>query len=262
MEKLNLTEATIKALEGKLLEDDENKPIEGQYSFEDIAKGTYIYETPFSLVAPVNDLEAAQAYLEEDNMVEYLDKERCSAADDIKAITWILEDEESGVIRVNAIRELTEEELDQLSDWISGQCSDGLGEGFEQQDFAESYFNPVTGDGPYNRREVEREVERLYEDIDTNTLIENGYLDNEIWEAVENYKDENSNYDEDSDEELSDDEIYDIIVSDPDSYLDYDVIEDARQKYADGDDELDENNWYVMASFDWKTNKYKLHQVN
>jgi hypothetical protein len=34
-------------------------------------------------------------------------------------------------------RPLTDEESKQISEWISGQNSDGLGEGFEQQSFAE-----------------------------------------------------------------------------------------------------------------------------
>ena len=158
-------------------------------------------------------------------------------------------------------RELTEQELEKLSDWISGQNSDGLGEGFEQQDFAESYFNPETGDGPYTKREMEREIENLYASIDIDTLIRYGYLSDAIWEAVEVYKDENGSFDPDG-EDMSDDEIYDLIESDPEEYLDYDVIEDARQSYVDGDSQFNENDWYCTASFDWKTNKYKLHRVD
>lgn len=271
MKELNLTEATIKALEGKLLKEDEedNTPIEGQISFDDVEKeaeeekkGKYIYETNFRLECPVNDFDEAYNYLTEDDMTQYLDKERCKATPDITSVEWILEDEESGKIVVRAIRELTEDELDELSDWIRGQNSDGLGEGFEQQEFAESYFNPETGDGPYTRREAEREVEKLWEDISVNDLIDNGYLDDAMWEAVEVYKDQNGTYDDNNDEELSDDEIWDIIASDPESYVDWDSIEKAKEEYANGADEYNENNWYVMASFDWKTNDYKLNKVS
>ena len=111
--------------------EEENTPIEGQFNLDDMEKGTFIYETEFHLEAPVNDLDAAQAYLEEDRMVNYLDEDCCSAANDIGAIDWILEDEDSGIIRVFAKRELNLQELEELSKWISGQNSDGLGEGFE-----------------------------------------------------------------------------------------------------------------------------------
>ena len=259
MNKMNLTEATIKALEGKLLNEDDE--IEGQYSFDDMNKGTFIYETSFNLEAPVNNFGAAQEYLDEDDMVQYLDESRCSAAKDIGSIVWILDDEQSGKIRVTAKRELTEEELDQLSDWILGQNSDGLGEGFEQQDFAESYYNPDDGEGPYTRSEAEREIERLWDQIDIDDLISDGYLDDAIWDAVEVYKDEHSSYNEE-DEELDDDEIFDIIRDDPYSYLDDEVIDHAKYDYTQNDPQFNIDDWYVMASFDWKTNKYKLKLVS
>ena len=54
----------------------------------------------------------------------------------ISSIKWNLTDIDSGNITFKANRELTNEELDWVSNWVSGQNSDGLGEGFEQQDFA------------------------------------------------------------------------------------------------------------------------------
>lgn len=96
------------------------------------------YRTYFKLTAPVNDFESAYKYLREDNMTTYLlDDDRCkSCKDDIHYIRWTLVDDESGYIDLETFRELSEEELDKISDWVSGQNSDGLGEGFEQQDFA------------------------------------------------------------------------------------------------------------------------------
>lgn len=109
----------------------------------------YIYETKFKLTHPVNDLEAARKYLTEDPMIQYLDDYDLQRAGDpksirglsfedghITAIDWDLQTAASGVIRVTANRELLPVELVALSSWIKGQCSDGLGEGFEQKDFA------------------------------------------------------------------------------------------------------------------------------
>lgn len=109
----------------------------------------YIYETKFKLSHPVNDLEAARKYLTEDPMIQYLDNDDLKRAGDPKSIrglsfedghitdiVWDLQDESSGVIRVVATCPLHTVELTALSSWIKGQCSDGLGEGFEQQKFA------------------------------------------------------------------------------------------------------------------------------
>lgn len=83
----------------------------------------------------------AQAYLTHDyngdprNMQQYLDAPLREA---VVLLRWRLES--NGLDwSVEAIcnRELTDAELKQLGDEVSGQNSDGLGEGFEQQPFAE-----------------------------------------------------------------------------------------------------------------------------
>lgn len=96
------------------------------------------YTTNFRLVAPVNNFTEAYNYLTEYDMTVYAkEDEECSKfADALKCIRWELKDEMKGYIEVITNREMTEEELDSISSWISGQCSDGLGEGFEQQPFA------------------------------------------------------------------------------------------------------------------------------
>ena len=99
----------------------------------------YIYRTYFKLVEPVIDLNEAREYLTEDDMVQYLkgdDRQDPNTTKDVTKITWILQDEQSGYIELEATRELEDYELSKISDWVSGQNSDGLGEGFEQQDFA------------------------------------------------------------------------------------------------------------------------------
>lgn len=95
-----------------------------------------IYRTKFNLKICVNDLDAARSYLTEDDMTVYLKEEFPEIADDFISIEWKLEDEISGNIILKTNRELNEKELEDISEWISGQNSDGLGEGFEQQDFA------------------------------------------------------------------------------------------------------------------------------
>lgn len=91
----------------------------------------YVYSG--QLTGTVNDVAAAQAYLAEDNMTRYLEDVAPSVLD----IRWEL-DADGHNYRVIAIshRELTLKENEELTEWVRGQHSDGLGEGFEQQDFA------------------------------------------------------------------------------------------------------------------------------
>lgn len=98
----------------------------------------YIYRTYFKLAAPVLDMEEAQDYLSEDDMVDYLDEDDIgsSVLEAIEDIYWVLKDEQSGYIELKTNRKLSDKELKPISEWVSGQNSDGLGEGFEQQDFA------------------------------------------------------------------------------------------------------------------------------
>lgn len=99
----------------------------------------YIYRTYFKLTACVTDVLAAQDYLTEDDMTEYL-KNDSRIPEDIRNavenIEWHLKDEDSGHIELTTNRALSATEIKPISDWVSGQNSDGLGEGFEQQSFA------------------------------------------------------------------------------------------------------------------------------
>ena len=47
-------------------------------------------------------------------------------------------------IEVKVSKDLTEDELTIVEDWISGQCSDGWGEGFEQQEIGEGNWSVST----------------------------------------------------------------------------------------------------------------------
>lgn len=115
----------------------------------------YKYQTTFYLLADVLDLDEAQAYLEEDNMLYYFDNEEIKRK--LQSMTWHLVDCGSGYIEVIANEELSENELEEISEYIKGQNSDGIGEGFEQQDFA-SYDAALLND----RGEIDDSL--LYDD--------------------------------------------------------------------------------------------------
>lgn len=94
-----------------------------------------IYVATGSLTNPVNDLAAAQAYLVQMDMTQFVDNRVASIVLDV---CWALTTDEAWKVTVTTHRLLTEDESAALSSWISGQNSDGLGEGFEQQPFAET----------------------------------------------------------------------------------------------------------------------------
>jgi hypothetical protein len=112
------------------------------------------YVTHFNLVYPVIDYEAARDYLSKDKidnvsttelMTQVL-KEHMSFGEKIDMIEWVLQTEERGYIILETNASLSKEELAQVSRWVQGQNSDGLGEGFEQQEFACYYYNESTGE--------------------------------------------------------------------------------------------------------------------
>lgn len=105
------------------------------------------YETEFNLTHSIKakDYIDVQEYLQEDNMTKYLkndlestrNKEKFpSLSEKIDSIIWNLNTTTSGVITLYTHQKLTKEELNFISEWVSGQNSDGLGEGFSGQDFA------------------------------------------------------------------------------------------------------------------------------
>lgn len=93
------------------------------------------YSAKFNLTEPVSDTLAAYKYLISDDMTKYLLADGLGY-NKVTNIRWELVSATHGYILVDTEGELTEEESASISEWISGQCSDGLGEGFEQQDFA------------------------------------------------------------------------------------------------------------------------------
>ncbi len=230
--------------------------------YEEAESSRYTYRTNFHLNAPVNDYEKAKAYLEEDDMVQYFkDRANDELRNKVISIDWVLEDSESGYIQVVTNSVLTDEEQKEISSWITGQNSDGLGEGFEQQPFAESYYDPISGDGPYTYQEAIDEIEKKLDNLSVQDLVDEGYLDDDISGYVEQARED---YPEDT-EGMSDDGVEGFIRDNIDDFIDdsSDEYYNARDKYAkDYGEEYNENDWYTMSSFDYKSNPYELNLVD
>lgn len=98
---------------------------------------TVTYKARGKLDHPVSDLNEARVFLREhgQNMHEYIYPDEAKPG--VHSVTWDLLDEESWEVTLIADYELEQQQINDLSDWILGQNSDGLGESFEQQPFAE-----------------------------------------------------------------------------------------------------------------------------
>jgi len=114
----------------------------------------YVYRTKFNLVYPVKDFEEATDYLERSSrIVSNALKGDSSIFDEdslyvVKSIEWVLEGEyypDYGYIELITYEKLEPSILSKISEWVRGQNSDGLGEGFEQQQFAERIVDPDGG---------------------------------------------------------------------------------------------------------------------
>lgn len=108
---------------------------------------TYTYSTPFEFTNPLPDGKSfhdARRYLDSWNVptkdcpsMSYFLRESVPEAERLGLnVAWRLGSPEGGSIEVESPEELDAETLSKISRWISGQNSDGLGESFEQQDFA------------------------------------------------------------------------------------------------------------------------------
>lgn len=78
--------------------------------------------------------EEARDYLYEDNMAQYLTPEE-DPLGIITEIRWNLTKNQSGLIIVTSLASWPRWYFSLLNNFTDGQNSDGLGEGFEQQDF-------------------------------------------------------------------------------------------------------------------------------
>lgn len=122
------------------------------------------YITDFALSFPVNDVDAADEYLQDDVMLDYFDEGPLK--DKLASIEWYMRTNSAGNIMVTSKEELTRDELDEISRFISGQNSDGLGEGFSQQDFAEVDIYGEPQQSTFDWETNEYHLEPYREEID------------------------------------------------------------------------------------------------
>ena len=108
---------------------------------------TVTYKAQGSLTEPVNDLNAAREFLREHtmNIHQYIYPDEAQA--NVHSITWDLRNQVAWEVTVIADQPLPPAQRERLSEWISGQNSDGIGEGFEQQPFAEHFEEEDPEDG-------------------------------------------------------------------------------------------------------------------
>lgn len=124
---------------------------------DEATKKFYFYGCPFELDASVSDIRQAQRYLDDDiQFMLQIFNERTTdstgAMDDpIINWRWKLTSKDSGYFVYETYRKLTDQEIDNLGECTLGQASDGLGEGFAQQDFANYtvYHRGRDGDDDY-----------------------------------------------------------------------------------------------------------------
>lgn len=85
--------------------------------------------------------EVIENALDDEDMLEYMWDED-GPKEKIKSMYWGFEDYDGclyGKVDIELNESLTEEEVEQIKDYICGQNSDGLGEGFEQREIRIGY---------------------------------------------------------------------------------------------------------------------------
>ena len=107
----------------------------------------HFYRADFHLSDPVSDYTDASDYLTEFDTLPFL-KEKINQKDtfkdafegfpldDILFMDWVLDDVDRGHVDVRTAQVLNEAQASAISAFIRGEISDGIGEGFEQQTFA------------------------------------------------------------------------------------------------------------------------------
>ncbi len=84
-----------------------------------------------------------------------------------------IEDKPFGFVEIELTEPLTEDELKKLKDWIEGQNSDGLGEGFEQRaietDYGDMYVSMWQWDGDYEIK-TQSEMDEMFNQYSISTI--------------------------------------------------------------------------------------------
>lgn len=113
-----------------------------------------LYKTDFSLTGVLSDKEPAKEWFEEqgagvlENMQQYIRTEHGDQdfSDVITSIQYTLNDEEHGRVTVECSRDLTEDELECLTDGLEREHEYGIGERFNDYDFDYIDIDPVYED--------------------------------------------------------------------------------------------------------------------
>lgn len=83
----------------------------------------------------------------DEDMAEYFDEyDSATAKEKLQSMIWGFESVNGclyGKVNVTLSEELTQEEIEAVKDYICGQNSDGLGEGFEQQEIRIGYDEEI-----------------------------------------------------------------------------------------------------------------------
>lgn len=118
-------------------------------ALESFNRGTLYGDEPQRATYLNEDIELRkerQNYFDKQNMTQYLKSDCVLGTDDtisyidcdpnnIISIRWIFESANAGRIELKTRKLMDEQILNQISYWVSGQNSDGVGEGFEEQSF-------------------------------------------------------------------------------------------------------------------------------
>lgn len=127
------------------------------YNFADDEFGNWDnFLKEFEIDSRINDIIDARVQKEifdnlkedfnEDDLTKYFDDADKLGISSMQVIGHNFDDEGKFHIEVKTTKKLNDNELDEIKDYIEGQCSDGWGEGFEQTPIENLYVSPWWAD--------------------------------------------------------------------------------------------------------------------